>query len=380
MSKDKLHKLLAVIAMLLLTCLACAPGGGEKPAVPPTQAPTGAPKPTAALKETAAPKVTTALKETTAPKVTTPPTTLATLELDKTTFVPNEKFQVRFTAPASFPTNAWVGIIPSDVPHGDEAVNDNNDVDFRYLEGQTSGALTFTAPQTPGSYDLRLNDGEGKEVASVTFTVAVPTGDVQPTLQLDKTTFAPNEEFQVRFTTPTWYPTDAWVGLIPSDVPHGDEAVNDNNDVDFRYLEGQASGALTFTAPHAAGSYDLRLNDGAGKEVASVTFTVAVPAGGIQPTLQLDKTIFAPGEEIRVRFTAPAWYPTDAWVGLILSSVPHGDAAVNDDNDLDYHYLEGQTSGVLIFTAPDTPGSYDLRMNDTVSDGKEVASVTFEVK
>jgi hypothetical protein len=33
--------------------------------------------------------------------------------------------------------------------------------------------LTFTAPEEPGSYDLRLNDGEldGKEILSLTFEV-----------------------------------------------------------------------------------------------------------------------------------------------------------------------------------------------------------------
>ena len=184
------------------------------------------------------------------------------------------------------------------------------------------------------------------------------------------------------FTAPADYPADAWVGIIPSSVPHGDEAVNDENNLDYRYLEGQTSGVLTFTAPGEPGSYDLRLHDtdSDGKEVASVTFTVAVPTGSAQPTLWLDKTTFSPGEEIQVHFTAPDWYPDSAWVGIIPSSVPHGTAAVNDENDIDYQYLEGLTSGILTFTAPATPGSYDFRLNENDSDGKEVASVTFQVE
>jgi hypothetical protein len=375
----RLLNLTIVLAVLLATCVACGGDGGKEATSPPTaQAATAQP----ATAEPATARPTPTAQPTVAPKESAAPTGAATLALGKTMLAPNEEFQVRFTAPDSLPEDAWVGIIPSGVPHGEEAVNDENDIDYQYLEGQTSGVLTFTAPQEPGSYDLRLNDSnqDGKEVASVTFSVALPAGDVQPALVLDKTTFAPNEEFQVYISTPTWYPAEAWVGIIPSNVPHGDEAVNDENDIDYQYINTQISGTLTFVAPQNPGSYDLRLNDGTGLETASVTFSVVIPTGDVEPSLRLDKTTFAPGEEILVYFTAPSWYPAGAWVGLIPSEVPHGDEAVNDENDVDYQYLEGQTSGVLTFTAPETPGSYDLRMNDNDQDGKEVASVTFEVK
>jgi hypothetical protein len=369
--------LVTVLVVLMLTCLACGPGGGQEPAVPPTQASTAAPKPTAVPEETATPKATIAPKESAAP------TGQAILELDKTTFAQGEEIQVRFTTPVAYPSGAWVGIIPSRIPHGDGDVNDEHDVDYQYLEGQTSGVLTFTAPNIPGFYDLRLNDDDpgGNEVASVTFTVAEPAGAVQPNLWLDKFTFAPGEKIQVHFTAPDWYPAGAWVGIIPSSVPHGDETVNDENDIDYLYLEQQTSGVLTFIAPATLGSYDLRLHDTDqdGQEVVSVTFTVAESGGAGTPALSLDKVAFAPNEEFQVFFATPADYPADAWVGIIPSSVPHGDEAVNDDNNLDYRYLESQTSGMLTFTAPGQPGSYDLRMHDADSDGQEVASVTFTV-
>jgi len=364
----RLCNLSIVLAVLLATCVACGGDSGKEATSPPTARPAAATKPAATAQPTVVPKGSPV------------PGGAATLALDRTTLAPNEEFQVRFTAPASFPAKAWVGIIPSAVPHGDEAVNDDNDIDYQYLDSQTTGVITFTTPMEPGSYDLRLNDGQGLEAASVTFIVALPAGDLQPALRLDKTTLAPNEEFQVYITVPAWYPADAWVGIIPSEVPHGNEAVNDQNDIDYQYLDGQTTGVMTFTTPMEPGSYDLRLNDSNGLETASVTFIVALPASEIQPGLRLDKTTFVPGEEILVYFTAPSWYPPQAWVGLIPSDVPHGDATVNDEYDIDYRYLEGQTSGVLTFTAPTEPGSYDLRMNDTDQDGKEVASITFQVE
>ena len=107
--------------------------------------------------------------------------------------------------------------------------------------------------------------------------------------------------------------------------------------------------------------------------------TAASQQSGVEPTLTLGKTDFQPGEEIQVIFTAPDTLPDDAWVGIIPSDTPHGDEAVNDEFDLTYQYLEGKTSGVLDFVAPDAPGAYDFRLHDTDAEGKELVAVSFVV-
>jgi len=98
------------------------------------------------------------------------------LSVNQAEFQPGESLVAQFTAAPGFPDNAWVGIIPSSVPHGSELTNDAHDIAYRYLNGDTSGTLTFTAPEQPGSYDLRMHDtdsgDDGVEVASVSFTVA----------------------------------------------------------------------------------------------------------------------------------------------------------------------------------------------------------------
>ena len=108
-----------------------------------------------------------------------PPATSASLRLDRDRFVTGEAFTVHFTAPGSWPNDAWVGIIPSAIPHGDERQNDNHDIAYQYLGKRTAGSLTFTAPSA-GDWDLRLHDTDngGKEFASVGFRVdaAAPTG------------------------------------------------------------------------------------------------------------------------------------------------------------------------------------------------------------
>lgn len=110
--------------------------------------------------------------------------------------------------------------------------------------------------------------------------------------------------------------------------------------------------------------------------------SLAVVTAGFAQELKLEKTMFSPGEQIKVSFTAPATYPPNAWVGIIPSAVKHGVAALNDDNQMGFQYLNKQTSGVLIFTAPSKPGAYDFRMSDQDNHqlAKETASISFTVK
>ncbi len=95
-------------------------------------------------------------------------------------------------------------------------------------------------------------------------------------------------------------------------------------------------------------------------------------------SLSLDKSRYAPGEAITVRFTAPAGWPDDAWIGIIPSSIPHGSEAVNDKHDVTYQYLKKRTAGSMTFNAPG-PGAWDMRLHDSDSGGKEFASVSFQV-
>ena len=98
---------------------------------------------------------------------------LNSLTVNPSAVAPGGKLTVYFTAQTGLPTNAWIGIVPSSVPHGDEAVNDGYDLTYQYLEGKTEGTMTFTAPTEPGQYDVRLfdTDNRGKELAWAGFTV-----------------------------------------------------------------------------------------------------------------------------------------------------------------------------------------------------------------
>ncbi len=198
------------------------------------------------------------------------------------------------------------------------------------------------------------------------------------TIVLSKTEFAPNEEIKITFTVEGNIGSNAWIGVIPSSTPHGDESKNDEFDIAYQYFE--KSGELTFTAPAAAGDYDFRMNssDSEGIEICFTSFKVIAPV--YEGTLTTDKTEYSVGEKIVITFTAPVSLNENAWIGLIPSETPHGSEATNDAADVEYAYIKKQASGTMTFTAPEKTGSWDIRMNDSDSDGKEITSITIKVK
>ncbi len=312
---------------------------------------------------------------------------LPSLKINKNTFKPGEKIIVKFTAPSNWGSSAWIGIIPAEKPHGSEAENDKWDIIYQYIKNRTSGEMVFKAPAKEGQWDIRMhdNDSNGKEVAYVSFIVAnrsvVNISSENKALELDKYAVKPGETITVSFIASSDCKNDAWIGIIPSHVPHGSEITNDKYDIQYQYLSGRKSGVMQFKAPAKLGEYDLRLNnsDKGGKEISSVTFIVT-NENGSKPSIRLNKSTYSPGETIWVTFTALSRYPSNAWIGIIPASVKHGSEIENDRYDISYQYLNKKTSGQFKFTAPSKQGIYDFRMNDSDNNGNEVASVSFEVK
>lgn len=194
------------------------------------------------------------------------------IKLVKLKFDGGEEIKANFNAPAEYPGSALVALVPAGVAHGSASETFPAKIAYLYLNKSTTGILVFKAPKKSGSYDLRMFDnGEnGKEVASITFEVGASL------LRLTKTKFASKEDIRVEFTAFENFAANAWIGIVPSDVPHGSETENDKHDMAYQYLNKKLSGTLIFKAPIRAGTYDLRMNDSdnGGKEIASITFEV----------------------------------------------------------------------------------------------------------
>ncbi|MBN1774646.1 MAG: hypothetical protein JXB32_25520 [Deltaproteobacteria bacterium] len=232
-------------------------------------------------------------------------------------------------------------------------------------------------PQGPESVAPAVGDGAGGDAE------APESGSAGgPRLRLERGVYAPGDTIVVQFTAPPNLPENAWIGLIPSEVPHGAEAVNDEHDVAFEYLDGRTSGTVELRAPLRPGRWDVRLNgtDAGGRELASATFTVQGEQASGPPRVWLDGGVLAAGTPVAIHFTAPAGFPLDAWIGIVPTTAPHGSEAVCDEVDAAYEHLQGRTSGTVTLTAPDRPGPWDVRMFDTDAEGREVASTTFQVR
>ncbi|MBI3898696.1 MAG: OmpA family protein [Gammaproteobacteria bacterium] len=296
------------------------------------------------------------------------------LDVDRASVLPGQDIGVTLNAPSKLDPQAWIGIVPSNVAHGVERTNDASDVAYQYVSEKTK--YTFAAPLDPGTYDFRLSSN-GKELASVTFQVVAP--DYKTKLTLPKNTYSAGETTTLMFELAQPLPKGAWIGLIPSAVPHGSVATNGKHYLAYQDVVAGLKGTLTFQVPEKSGSYDFRLNssDNTGIEAASITFSVGAIKS--EATLKLPKTQFLPGEQIDTTFTASETLPKSAWVGLVPSKVAHGREDENDKYDLQYEYVKKRTSGKMVFIAPSEPGSYDLRFNADENGGPEITSVTFQV-
>ena len=130
---------------------------------------------------------TAASTETTASDTTTDTTAAAPpnnnlIGLEKIVFDPFEEIIVTVDLNVSDDSTAWVGIVPSAVPHGSESESDLHHISYTYISNNDNGVVIFVAPEEIGAYDVRLFSSDdaavGIELASVSFTV-IPAEEAQ---------------------------------------------------------------------------------------------------------------------------------------------------------------------------------------------------------
>ncbi|WP_338760631.1 hypothetical protein WAF17_13965 [Bernardetia sp. ABR2-2B] len=219
-------------------------------------------------------------RATSTKKTSKTPSLKGTLYLKEHIFESKEKIKLTFVINQRLNRHPWIGIVPSKIPHGDEATNDQHDISYKYFDNQENGVLEFEAPKEIGKYDFRMHssDKNGIEITYVSFEVVEKNTfiDLDGELSLEKTSFAPNERIMLSFKVNKKLNQYPWIGIIPSEIPHGDEARNDKYDISYDYFTNKESGVLKFKAPKKAGKYDFRMHssDKNGVEITSISFEV----------------------------------------------------------------------------------------------------------
>lgn len=118
----------------------------------------------------------------------------ASISLDKTNYQPNELIRVTVTGITQemFDNSAYVGIYPAGGAHDDWGEWSRPDVG--------TSQLTFNAPPTPGSYEMRLYDRD-YVYTDETLVMRVPftVGDLQKQgkIALARNAYQANEEIPV---------------------------------------------------------------------------------------------------------------------------------------------------------------------------------------
>ena len=201
---------------------------------------------------------------------------------------------------------------------------------------------------------------------SLSTDAASSEGDGAPEIEisLTKANFSSTEEISFTFTAPDMDPS-AWIGIVPSHIPHGDEAVNDQHDTSFRHLEGRTSGSFSLPNP-GPGGWTLRLHDtdNNGNEIAYAPFTVNA---GANPSISIVSGDRSPLDEPLVISFSGADTSETAWIGI------YGEGAAHEHHNGNWKYLNDRQSPPS-FTTPegkmtfqpsdmfDTPGRYQARL------------------
>jgi hypothetical protein len=241
--------------------------------------------------------------------------------------------------------------------------------------GRTSAALQFTAPQTPGTYNIRFyaSGGYTKLATGPTITIAAP----QPTLTINDVSTAEGNGGTANVTfTVTISPVNSSQSVTVNYATANGTATTASSDY------SAVSGTLTFAPSVATQTITVPVVGDATDEphetfvvnLSNATNAVIGDAQGVGtitnddmsacttcPAVTLASTTVNPGATINFQISNGPGSPID-WVAF------HA-AGADDRIYQQWQFLSGsqslpspgRTSATLAFTAPQTPGTYNIR-------------------
>lgn len=283
------------------------------------------------------------------------------------------------------PGNAldWIAL----APHGSAT---SADVPWQYLSGGNTagsavatpnGNVTFTAPTTAGTYEVRLLSNNSFNVVATSATITVGAVLTVNSQSSGTVSVAPGASVTIGVSGGPGNATD-WVTVAPVGSSDATYPV-------WRYLNGQltapgtgiSSGSFSMPVPSTPGTYEIRL-------FASNSFTrvgTAVAQVQVTGTTLTANSSSSPISVTRGTSITAAWTngPGNAldWVALAAVGAPASSI-------LQWKYLSGGTaagsavatpSGNLTLTAPNTSGTYEIRLYSNNSYTVVVTSPTITV-
>lgn len=247
------------------------------------------------------------------------------------------------------------------------AVSASDDVGVTKVECRVDGILQGSDPASPytcswdtagvsaGSHTIEATayDAAGNQnVHSITVSVAGAAG-AEFAVTVSPSTVSPGGTITAIWTAPAGQTASTdWLGLYAVGAPA-------TSYLAYQYTGGGTSGTATFTAPAPFGSYEIRylLQDGYTEAATSNPVIVGTESGGgtVIATVTVTPASVAPGATFTAAWTVTSGTTsTTDWVGLFVPGTP-------DSAYLEYHPVGIGSGGSVAFTAPGTPGAYEIR-------------------
>jgi len=249
--------------------------------------------------------------------------------MDRNAYQPGSNVQTKFKIPANF--TGWMGIFSAAREHGQAKTEDA--LTYRSLPSTLTGSLDLRAPSELGSYDLRLVDSSGRELAYLDFQVMVLAMTAAP-LSLSTC-----EQITVSYSGAPGMDGD-WIGLF---------AEGSSSPANRQYLQGN-NGSISISAPTSGGTYNLQMFDGEGNGPLVTSEPLEVkPLSGVKIVATPSQA--SAGQRITVSF----------WGALPASTIGMYMLTSPDKNMLAMKSTGGNSCGTLTFTIPG-PGRYDFRL------------------
>lgn len=255
------------------------------------------------------------------------------LKIDHNTYLPDSDIDLTYLAPKNF--SGFVGVMRADDPRGN--IDRKKSLSYQSIAG-SSGLLNLKAPEDNGSYNLRMYNASGEELASLDFNVKVPTITAAPA------SIKACEMVAINYSGAPGYEND-WIGMYKS-------GSSDNSYMTKQYLNGNEKGTVTLEAPDP-GSYNFRLfeND---------SFTKLATSNNVVADAAVGNKVIATPSHVRPggSVTVTYWGAPPEGTGVI------GMYGVNrpDKFYLGMMQIGSKSCGSITWQLPANPGSYDFRM------------------
>lgn len=222
------------------------------------------------------------------------------ISLPKTTYAVGEPVAITWNnAPAG--STDWIGVYRVGHVPGTQS-----STQWQYTPA-AAGTATITGLSKGYYYaGFFLNDAYFEASERVLFSV----GDQIATASMSSTVVAPNADFTVDFSNGPGTPKD-YIGIFRAGATPGVDVL-----VDYLYVDGRPSGAVTFTTDLPEGDYFLALyiNDSYTEVSNRVAFRVG-SGSGPTPTLRTDRSSYRQGLPVAVDWANTPGGARD-WIGI----------------------------------------------------------------